>query len=277
MRAGAEHLPHPPTGGRLSGAGRASAPSASSSSPADTYSWIPFGGGIRRCLGASFALYEMKIVIPTILRNVDAARRRRPAGADPPAGDHVRAGADAMVRVERFTQRAAPAPWTRRPSQRSGAWPSQELAQARETVAVIGGTGALGFGLALRWAIAGVPIVIGSRERGAGRGDGRQAARARARSTARRTSTVEGLHNDEARQARGTVVLAVPFRTQSENLNNLRHSLEPGTVLVDATVPLAAAIGGRATRTVGVWQGSAAQQAEEMAPRGVTSSPPSTP
>ena len=41
-------------------------------------------------------------------------------------------------------------------------------------------------------------------------------------------------------------------------------------MLVDATVPLAAAIGGRATRTLGVWQGSAAQQAEEMAPRGVT-------
>jgi cytochrome P450 len=37
----------------------------------DTYSWIPFGGGIRRCLGASFALYEMKVVIPAILRSVD--------------------------------------------------------------------------------------------------------------------------------------------------------------------------------------------------------------
>jgi cytochrome P450 len=35
----------------------------------DTYSWIPFGGGVRRCLGASFALYEMKIVIPAILRH----------------------------------------------------------------------------------------------------------------------------------------------------------------------------------------------------------------
>jgi 8-hydroxy-5-deazaflavin:NADPH oxidoreductase len=39
---------------------------------------------------------------------------------------------------------------------------------------------------------------------------------------------------------------------------------------VDTTVPLAAAIGGRATRTLGVWQGSAAQQAEEMVPRAVT-------
>jgi NADPH-dependent F420 reductase len=53
-------------------------------------------------------------------------------------------------------------------------------------------------------------------------------------------------------------------------LNNLRYALQPGTVLIDATVPLAAALGGRATRTVGIWQGSAAQQAEEMAPRGVT-------
>jgi cytochrome P450 len=37
---------------------------------ADTYSWIPFGGGIRRCLGASFAMYEMRVVIPAILRRV---------------------------------------------------------------------------------------------------------------------------------------------------------------------------------------------------------------
>jgi cytochrome P450 len=38
---------------------------------ADTYSWIPFGGGIRRCLGASFAMYEMKVVIPAILNRVE--------------------------------------------------------------------------------------------------------------------------------------------------------------------------------------------------------------
>jgi cytochrome P450 len=45
----------------------------------DTYSWIPFGGGIRRCLGASFALYELKIVIPAILRSVQL----RAAGTEP--------------------------------------------------------------------------------------------------------------------------------------------------------------------------------------------------
>jgi NADPH-dependent F420 reductase len=145
----------------------------------------------------------------------------------------------------------------------------EQLARARETVAVIGGTGALGFGLSLRWAIAGVPIVIGSRS------DQRAAeAAARVRDRAREAGSdeieIEGLPNEEAAGRARTVVLTVPFRVQSENLNNLRPALQPGTVLVDATVPLAAAIGGRATRTVGIWQGSAAEQAQEMSPRGVT-------
>jgi NADPH-dependent F420 reductase len=145
----------------------------------------------------------------------------------------------------------------------------EELARARETVAVVGGTGALGFGLTVRWAIAGVPLVIGSRsaERAA---EAAEKAQERARVHGATDVAIEGLHNDDAVKRAGTVVLAVPFRTQAENLNNLGHSLQPGTVLVDATVPLAAAIGGRATRSVGVWQGSAAEQAAEMAPRGVT-------
>jgi NADPH-dependent F420 reductase len=144
----------------------------------------------------------------------------------------------------------------------------EQIAQARETVTVIGGTGALGFGLVLRWAIASVPVVIGSRssERAA-----EAAAKVRERAGAHGAPDVdvEGLTNDEAAGRAQTVVLAVPFRNQAENLNNLQYSLQPGSVLVDATVPIAAAIGGRATRSVGVWQGSAAQQAEEMAPRGV--------
>jgi NADPH-dependent F420 reductase len=66
------------------------------------------------------------------------------------------------------------------------------------------------------------------------------------------------------------VILTVPFRAQSENLTNLKDSLESGQLLVDCTVPLAAAVSGKATRTLGVWQGSAAQQAQEMVPDGVT-------
>lgn len=65
------------------------------------------------------------------------------------------------------------------------------------------------------------------------------------------------------------LLLCVPFRSHSETFTALRHVLAPGQLIVDATVPLAAAISGKATRTIGVWQGSAAQQAQEMAPDGV--------
>jgi NADPH-dependent F420 reductase len=79
----------------------------------------------------------------------------------------------------------------------------------------------------------------------------------------------EGLANDEAARRADVVVLAVPFRNQSETLTNLRDHLREGQIVVDTTVPLAAAISGRATRLLGVWQGSAAQQAQEMVPDGV--------
>ncbi len=73
------------------------------------------------------------------------------------------------------------------------------------------------------------------------------------------------------------VVLSVPFRNQSETLTHLKGVLEPGQLLVDATVPLAAAVSGKATRTLGVWQGSAAQQAAGDGPGGrPRSSPPFT-
>ncbi len=81
---------------------------------------------------------------------------------------------------------------------------------------------------------------------------------------------VTGLENGEAAQRGEIVFLTVPFRAQSENLNNLREALRPGQILVDCTVPLAAAVSGKATRSLGVWQGSAAQQAQEMVPEGVT-------
>ena len=81
---------------------------------------------------------------------------------------------------------------------------------------------------------------------------------------------VEGLQNAEA-AARGPIVfLTVPFRAQSETLTNVKDALAEGQLLVDCTVPTAAAVSGKASRTIGVWQGSAAQQAEEMVPDGVT-------
>jgi NADPH-dependent F420 reductase len=130
-------------------------------------------------------------------------------------------------------------------------------------VSIIGASGALGFGLAVRWGLAGVPVVIGSRD--AGRAD-EAAARARAAVSG---GSFEGAENAEAATRADIVVLTVPFRNQSETLTNLKGALREGQIVVDATVPLAAAVSGRATRTLGVWQGSAAQQAQEMVPEGV--------
>jgi cytochrome P450 len=39
--------------------------------PAGTYTWIPFGGGVRRCLGASFALFEMRVVLRELVQRLD--------------------------------------------------------------------------------------------------------------------------------------------------------------------------------------------------------------
>ncbi len=128
---------------------------------------------------------------------------------------------------------------------------------------IVGATGALGFGLAMRLGKEGVPIVIGSR-------DG-----ARAQEAAERAAglvpdgSFSGAENAEAVTQAELIILSVPFRSQSETLTNLKQALREGQLVVDATVPLAAAVGGKATRTLGVWQGSAAQQAEEMVPDGV--------
>ena len=136
--------------------------------------------------------------------------------------------------------------------------------QTPPQVAIVGGTGALGFGLGVRLAIAGHPVVLGSRD--AGRAE-EAAARLRELCPSGR---VEGAENAEAAGRGPVVFLTVPFRAQSENLQNLRGALSPGQLLVDCTVPLAAAVSGKATRTLGVWQGSAAEQAQEMVPEGVT-------
>src|SRR5438034_4790528 len=135
---------------------------------------------------------------------------------------------------------------------------------ASDPIPIIGGTGALGFGLAVRWARAGRSIVIGSR-----RGERAAEAAERVR-TAAPGSEVEGLENADAARRGPIVFLTVPFRAQSETLQNLGGALEAGQLLVDSTVPTAAAVSGKATRLLGVWQGSAAEQAQEMVPEGVT-------
>ncbi|MGH9580720.1 MAG: NADPH-dependent F420 reductase [Terriglobales bacterium] len=132
-------------------------------------------------------------------------------------------------------------------------------------IAIVGGTGPAGMGLAERWARAGENIVIGSRDA--------ERARSKAAEVAQKAGAkgrVEGMENFAAVAAVDLVVLTVPFAGHAEMLQRIKPALRPGTILIDATVPLAAEVGGKATRTLGVWQGSAAEQAAELVPEGVT-------
>jgi len=131
------------------------------------------------------------------------------------------------------------------------------------TIAVLGGTGPEGFGLALRWAGAGETVIIGSR-------DSRRAQDAAAKIRARiGDAKVSGEENSAACAAADLLVLTIPFEGHAALLKQIKSSIRPGSVVVDTTVPLAASVGGRATRTLGVWQGSAAQETAELVPKGI--------
>lgn len=131
-------------------------------------------------------------------------------------------------------------------------------------IAIVGGTGPEGSGLALRWARAGEQVVIGSRD-----AERAKAAASRIAERSGPLGSVEGMENSVAVKMCDTVVLTVPFAGQAELLKQLKPSFRPGTVLIDATVPLATAVGGRPTRMLGVWQGSAAEQAAELVGKNV--------
>src|SRR5712691_2175680 len=132
-------------------------------------------------------------------------------------------------------------------------------------IAILGGTGAEGSGLAFRMAKAGENILIGSREP------------ARAQETARLlreriggSAQIDGTDNPSAAAACDIAVLTVPFSGEGALLKPLKGVWKPGTIVIDTTVPLAATVGGAATRVLGVWQGSAAEQTRELLPPGVS-------
>lgn len=132
------------------------------------------------------------------------------------------------------------------------------------TIAVLGGTGPEGYGLTLRWARAGERVVIGSR-------DAKRAQDAAAKIKAGvANATVSGAENVAACAGADVVVLTVPFEAHATLLKQIKPAIEPGSIVIDTTVPLAASVGGRATRALGVWQGSAAQETAELVPKGVS-------
>jgi 8-hydroxy-5-deazaflavin:NADPH oxidoreductase len=132
-------------------------------------------------------------------------------------------------------------------------------------IAILGGTGPEGSGLANRLARAGEHIVIGSRDASRARETAKQL-----RAEIGATAQIEGADNSAAAAQCDVAVLTLPFSGQAALLKQLKSVWKPGTIVIDTTVPLAATIGGSPTRTIGVWQGSAAQAAAELLPAGIS-------
>jgi 8-hydroxy-5-deazaflavin:NADPH oxidoreductase len=132
-------------------------------------------------------------------------------------------------------------------------------------IAIVGGTGPEGSGLANRFARAGEHVVIGSR-------DARRAEQTaqRLREQIGKTANIDGAENASAVAQCDVALLTVPFSGQAALLKQLKTAWKPGTVVIDTTVPLAASVGGAATRTIGVWEGSAAEAALGLLPANVS-------
>ena len=133
----------------------------------------------------------------------------------------------------------------------------------QDAIAILGGTGDQGLGLALRFARAGRPVVIGSRKE-----ERALAAAEEVRKTVEAADVV-GLENAAATQKAPIVILSVPFEHTASTVKGIREVLSAGQILVSMGVPLATAIGDGPVRTVGVWQGSCAELVASLAPKDV--------
>jgi len=131
-------------------------------------------------------------------------------------------------------------------------------------IAILGGTGDQGLGLALRFTAAGRVVVIGSRKL-----DRALAAAEKVQSTVP-GALVSGCENNEAVTRAPVVILSVPFEHTSATVKAIRESLRPEQIVVSMAVPLATAIGDAAVRTLGIWQGSCAELVAELVPKGVS-------
>ncbi len=132
-------------------------------------------------------------------------------------------------------------------------------------IAVLGGTGPEGLGLALRWAQAGETVIIGSRDLKRA-----EEAASKIQDKVGSNARVSAKENIEACAVADLLVFTIPFEAHATLLKQLKPAIRPGSIVIDATVPLAASVGGRPTRTLGIWQGSAAQETAELMPKGVS-------
>jgi NADPH-dependent F420 reductase len=128
------------------------------------------------------------------------------------------------------------------------------------TVAVLGGTGREGKGLAYRWAKAGYKVLIGSRI-----SEKAVTAASEILELLDGSGSVVGMSNQEAAPQADIVVLTVPYAAHRDTLESVKHALQ-GKLLIDVTVPLVPP----KVRTVQMPPaGSAAQEAKEIVGEGV--------
>jgi NADPH-dependent F420 reductase len=125
-----------------------------------------------------------------------------------------------------------------------------------DPVAILGGTGPQGRGLAVRFARAGVPVVIGSR-------DPARAAETAASSGGEEGLALTGAGNAEAASSCETVFVSVPWEAHEPTLRSLVDELS-GRIVVDLVNPLT--FDGRGPRALPVPEGSAAEQAQAILP-----------
>jgi len=137
------------------------------------------------------------------------------------------------------------------------------MSDSNETIAILGGTGDQGLGLALRFCRSGRRVIIGSRK-----ADRALEAAQNVREQVPEAD-VEGMGNEQATSAAEIVILSVPFEHTASTVKGIKESLRPGQVVVSMTVPLATAVGDGPMRTVGIWQGSAAELVQSLVPKGV--------
>lgn len=129
------------------------------------------------------------------------------------------------------------------------------------TIAVIGGTGDQGFGIALRLAKAGEKIIIGSRQQTKA-----EDAAKRAMEIVGSSSSIVGMENPKAAAAADVIIMSVPFAAHIDMIKSIADHVTPEDLFIDVVVPLSTAVGGSVTTVVGVWEGSAAQQAAKLLP-----------
>ena len=115
--------------------------------------------------------------------------------------------------------------------------------------------------MALRFAKSGENVIIGSRQQQ----KGEDAAR-KAREILGSNVKVTGMENAKAAAAADIIIMSVPFAAHIDMIKSVVDSVKPDDVFVDVVVPLSTAVGGGASTALGVWEGSAAQQAARLLP-----------